>query len=157
MADQLGRSVGDMYVGALYPALMIVAAYCAYIFAISIFKPSLVPALPKEARTLGNGITSLFVMIAISVALYFLGMHVLFSGIKSPEWQLVAALAFAVVAVYLVALLIARQVPRSFRAWLNRSSSFWCRLWHLSFSFSAQSSSASPHRPKAARWAQPEH
>jgi tripartite ATP-independent transporter DctM subunit len=104
MADQLGRSVGDMYVGALYPALLIIAAYCAYIFAISIFKPEMVPALPKEARTLGNGVMSLLVMIALSVALYFLGMHVLFTGLTSPEWRLVAALAFAVVAIYLVAL-----------------------------------------------------
>ncbi|MCZ7885736.1 MULTISPECIES: TRAP transporter large permease [Agrobacterium] len=104
MADQLGRSVGDMYVGALYPALLIIASYCAYIFAVSIFKPSLVPALPKEARTLGNGVTSLFVMIAVSVALYFIGMHLLFTGMASPEWRLVAALAFAVFTVYLVAL-----------------------------------------------------
>ena len=108
MADQLGRSVGDMYIGALYPALMIVAIYCAYIFAISIFKPALVPALPKEARTLGNGITSLLVMIALSIALYFLGMHVLFRGVASPEWQLVAALAFAVFAVYLLAIFNSR-------------------------------------------------
>ncbi|MGV2064875.1 MULTISPECIES: TRAP transporter large permease [Agrobacterium] len=104
MADQLGRSVGDMYVGALYPALLIIASYSAYIFAISIFKPSLVPALPKEARTLGNGVTSLFVMIAISIALYFVGLYVLFAGMASPEWQLVTALAFAVFTVYLVAL-----------------------------------------------------
>lgn len=104
MADQLGRSVGDMYIGALYPALLIIAFYCLYIFAVSIVKPQWVPALPREARTLGNGVTSLLVMLAIAVALYFLGMHVLFTGIQSPEWQLVAALAFSVFTVYGVAL-----------------------------------------------------
>jgi TRAP-type mannitol/chloroaromatic compound transport system permease large subunit len=104
MADQLGRSVGDMYIGALYPALLIIASYCLYIFAVSIVKPEWVPALPREARTLGNGVTSLLVMLAIAVALYFLGMHVLFTGIQSPEWQLVAALAFSVFTVYGVAL-----------------------------------------------------
>ncbi|THV21579.1 TRAP transporter large permease [Peteryoungia ipomoeae] len=105
MADQLGRSVGDMYVGALYPALLIIAAYCAYIFAISLFKPEWVPALPKEARTLGDGVTSLLVMIAIGTALYFLGHEVLFTGIQSAEWRLVAALALGVIAVYAFALL----------------------------------------------------
>ena len=104
MADQLGRSVGDMYVGALYPALLIVAAYCAYIFAVSMFRPSFAPALPQEARTLGNGVTSLLVMLAISAALYFLGEHVLFTSIASPEWRLVSALTFAVLTVYAVAL-----------------------------------------------------
>ncbi|MGL3607033.1 TRAP transporter large permease subunit [Rhizobium sp. G187] len=104
MADQLGRSVGDMYVGALYPALLIIATYCAYIFVISLIKPQWVPALPKEARTLGDGVTSLLVMIALGTGLYFLGRSFLFTGIQSPEWQLVAGLAFSVTTVYILAL-----------------------------------------------------
>ncbi len=105
MADQLGRSVGDMYVGALYPALMIIAAYCLYIFVITMIKPEWAPALPREARTLGDGVTSLFIMIAIGVALYFLGHELLFTGIESPEWKMVAALAFGVLTVYIFALI----------------------------------------------------
>ncbi|MDI7860465.1 TRAP transporter large permease subunit [Rhizobiaceae bacterium n13] len=104
MADQLGRSVGDMYVGALYPALMIVAVYCAYIFAVTMIRPSWAPALPVEARTLGSGVTSLLVMLAVAVGLFYLGNHVLFTSVASPEWRLVAALSFAVMAVYAVAL-----------------------------------------------------
>ncbi|SSC71842.1 unnamed protein product [Ciceribacter sp. T2.26MG-112.2] len=104
MADQLGRSVGDMYVGALYPALLIISAYCLYIFVITMIKPQWAPALPLEARTLGGGVTSLFVMLVISVALYFLGHEVLFTGIASPEWRLVSALAFGVFSIYLIAL-----------------------------------------------------
>ena len=104
MADQLGRSVGDMYVGALYPALLIIAFYCLYIFVVSLVRPSAVPALPPEARTLGNGVTSLLVMLGIGVALYFLALYVLFTGIASPEWRLVATLSFAVIVVYAVAL-----------------------------------------------------
>jgi len=104
MADQLGRSVGDMYVGALYPALLIVGTYCLYIFAVTLVKPEWAPALPQEARTLGNGVTSLAVMFVIAIGLYYLGLHVLFVGIQSEEWRLVAALAFAVGVVYVVAL-----------------------------------------------------
>jgi len=49
LADQLGRSVGDMYAGALIPGLLLVALYIAFIVAVAIFKPAMVPALPPEA------------------------------------------------------------------------------------------------------------
>jgi TRAP-type mannitol/chloroaromatic compound transport system permease large subunit len=104
MADQLGRSVGDMYVAALYPALLLIALYCVFIFIVSMVWPNAVPALPQEARTLGNGFTSLGVMIGLTVVLYYIGMHVLFTGVVSPEWRLVAALAFAVAISYTIAL-----------------------------------------------------
>jgi TRAP-type mannitol/chloroaromatic compound transport system permease large subunit len=49
LADQLGRSVGDMYSGALIPGLLLVGLYIAFIVAVAIFKPAMVPALPPEA------------------------------------------------------------------------------------------------------------
>ena len=103
MADQLGRSVGDMYVGALYPALLIIAAYCTYVFIITLVKPEWAPALPKSARTLGGGVTSLFVMVALAAALYYLGQYVLFTSI-SDAWREVDALALGVFGIYAVAL-----------------------------------------------------
>ncbi len=51
MADQLGRSVGDMYKGAMIPAIMLVGMYALYVIALAIFKPRWVPALPPEALT----------------------------------------------------------------------------------------------------------
>ena len=50
LADQLGRSVGDMYAGALLPGVMLVGLYLAFIAAVAIIKPAWVPALPAEAR-----------------------------------------------------------------------------------------------------------
>ena len=50
LADQLGRSVGDMYSGALLPGLMLVGLYILFIVVVAIFKPAMVPALPPEAR-----------------------------------------------------------------------------------------------------------
>ncbi|MDM7456610.1 MAG: TRAP transporter large permease subunit [Tepidimonas sp.] len=50
LADQLGRSVGDMYAGAMLPALMLVGLYLLFIVAVAILRPSWVPALPPEAR-----------------------------------------------------------------------------------------------------------
>ncbi|MCC4116496.1 TRAP transporter large permease subunit [Aromatoleum toluclasticum] len=49
MADQLGRSVGDMYKGAMIPALSLVGLYALFIVGLAIFKPKMVPALPPEA------------------------------------------------------------------------------------------------------------
>jgi TRAP-type mannitol/chloroaromatic compound transport system permease large subunit len=50
LADQLGRSVGDMYAGALIPGLMLVGLYLLFIAVVAIVLPKWVPALPKEAR-----------------------------------------------------------------------------------------------------------
>ncbi len=52
MADQLGRSVGDMYKGAWGPSLMQVGIFALYTFALGLIKPSHVPGVPREARTL---------------------------------------------------------------------------------------------------------
>ncbi len=50
LADQLGRSVGDMYSGALIPGLMLVGFYLLFVVLVALFKPEWVPALPLEAR-----------------------------------------------------------------------------------------------------------
>ena len=50
LADQLGRSVGDMYAGALIPGLMLVGLYLAFVAVVAIFFPKMTPALPMEAR-----------------------------------------------------------------------------------------------------------
>src|SRR6478609_9313838 len=44
MADQLGRSVGDMYKAAFFPGLLLTAMYAGYVLAVSIFAPARVPA-----------------------------------------------------------------------------------------------------------------
>jgi TRAP-type mannitol/chloroaromatic compound transport system permease large subunit len=52
MADQLGRSVGDMYAGAIIPGLVLTSLYFLYTLGVAVFKPSWAPALPLEARKL---------------------------------------------------------------------------------------------------------
>ena len=71
LADQLGRSVGDMYSGALVPALVLTGMYVGYIFIITMLKPELAPALPPEARTLGRGVASLAVSLAVGVGIAY--------------------------------------------------------------------------------------
>ncbi|MGZ9030731.1 MAG: TRAP transporter large permease [Burkholderiaceae bacterium] len=71
LADQLGRSVGDMYAGALLPALLLVACYAIYVIIVAFVRPSWVPALPAEARIYreangASGHKSLLVLLAVA-------------------------------------------------------------------------------------------
>ncbi|MES2886509.1 MAG: TRAP transporter large permease subunit [Pseudomonadota bacterium] len=74
MADQLGQSVGDLYKGAFIPGFMLTGLYVGYVLMISVFKPSWVPALPKEARTIRepdgtSGLMSLGFLAVLSVGI----------------------------------------------------------------------------------------
>ena len=82
MADQLGRSVGDMYAGAFIPGIVLAGLYAGFILLTSFVKPEWVPALPEEARTIREpdgspGTRSLAVLatlsaVAAGVAFWFL-------------------------------------------------------------------------------------
>jgi TRAP-type mannitol/chloroaromatic compound transport system permease large subunit len=50
IADQLGRSVGDMYAAAFVPAFALIGLYCVFVLAVAVLRPHWVPALPPEAR-----------------------------------------------------------------------------------------------------------
>jgi tripartite ATP-independent transporter DctM subunit len=49
MADQLGRSVGDMYEGAFLPGLALACLYLGYVFLVTLIKPDAAPGLPPAA------------------------------------------------------------------------------------------------------------
>jgi TRAP-type mannitol/chloroaromatic compound transport system permease large subunit len=49
MADQLGRSVGDMYEGAFLPGLILAGLYAGYVFLMTVIYPKSAPGLPVEA------------------------------------------------------------------------------------------------------------
>ncbi len=69
MADQLGKSVGDMYKGAFIPGVILTALYAGYIFSVTVFRPNAAPALPLEARTLreDNGDTGSRSMLMLTI------------------------------------------------------------------------------------------
>ena len=80
LADQLGRSVGDLYKGAFVPGFMLVGLYMLLIFALAIFKPAMVPALPPEARSLkekdgSNGLPSLLALTVLCVGVSIFAAH----------------------------------------------------------------------------------
>ena len=86
LADQLGRSVGDMYAGAIFPGLVLTGLYLIYVFGRSLLFPDAAPALPPEARTL-RGLRLLrrvlFVLIP-PLALIFLVLGTIFLGVATP-------------------------------------------------------------------------
>src|SRR6187397_1955607 len=77
MADQLGRSVGDMYEGAFIPGLVLAGLYALYIFIVTVLYPKATPGLPTEAVEYreddgGRGLVSLGVLfVASSVVAVF--------------------------------------------------------------------------------------
>ncbi len=50
IADQLGKSVGDMYKGAFVPGFVLTGLYLLFVLGMTIFFPKSAPALPPEAR-----------------------------------------------------------------------------------------------------------
>jgi len=81
LADQMGKSVGDLYKGAFIPGFALMGLYILWVLALAIFKPKMVPALPPEARAFreanGNsGYLSLAVLALLStLAAVFLAEH----------------------------------------------------------------------------------
>ncbi len=69
IADQLGRSVGDLYAGAFIPGFVLTGLYALWVFAVTMIKPSAAPALPVEARTIreDNGSAGLRSVLALVV------------------------------------------------------------------------------------------
>jgi tripartite ATP-independent transporter DctM subunit len=86
MADQLGRSVGDMYEGAFIPGIILAALYAGYVFLTSLVRPSAAPALPPEARTLRGLALAHRVVVSLlpPLILIFLVLGTIFLGIATP-------------------------------------------------------------------------
>jgi TRAP-type mannitol/chloroaromatic compound transport system permease large subunit len=101
MADQLGRSVGDMYQGALIPGLMLASAFAIYIFVLTLLRPNIAPPLPLEARTLRGNVWSLFAVIAVAGVFFWLGTQ----WAEARKWQApeVTGAAVAVLVAYAIA------------------------------------------------------
>lgn len=73
LADQLGKSVGDLYKGAFIPAFALVGLYVLYVIGLTILRPKDLPALPPEARTIreddgSSGTRSVAVLAVIAIA-----------------------------------------------------------------------------------------
>ena len=86
LADQLGRSVGDMYLGAIGPSILQVLIFIGYIVILSILRPQDMPPLPKEVRGDLNWALVRQVLMGIipSIVLIFLVLGTIFMGLATP-------------------------------------------------------------------------
>jgi TRAP-type mannitol/chloroaromatic compound transport system permease large subunit len=112
MADQLGRSVGDMYQGALVPGLVLTSMYVGYVALVAIFRPSHVPAMPLEARTLrepdgASGLRSLALLTVVAVAGAWLFASQLYRA-DAPRDEVVVVSAMVGIGIAFVAAMINR-------------------------------------------------
>ncbi|QRM54887.1 TRAP transporter large permease subunit [Sinorhizobium sp. BG8] len=103
LADQLGRSVGDMYAGALIPGLVLTGLYMLYILVMTFLKRDSMPALPPEARSLGSGVTSLAIALVVAAGIAY-GAHVLLYPTQGENADILGA-TVGVAFIYVVALL----------------------------------------------------
>jgi TRAP-type mannitol/chloroaromatic compound transport system permease large subunit len=107
MADQLGRSVGDMYEGAFIPGLVLAGLYASYVFIVTIVAPNATPGLPAEAVGFreedgSRGLISLAVLAIVSSVFGWLMMrdsasHGADFVVLSMFWSILFAFAIAVV------------------------------------------------------------
>jgi tripartite ATP-independent transporter DctM subunit len=86
LADQLGRSVGDMYAGAIYPGLILTGLYALYVLGTATLRPHMAPALPPEARLLRGWklVGRVFFVLIPPLALIFLVLGTIFLGVATP-------------------------------------------------------------------------
>ena len=86
LSDQIGVSVGDLFLGALIPGLLLAGAYAIYVLVIAFFKPAIAPALPLEMRQIGGLALFKRTVRAIlpPVVLIFLVLGSIFFGLATP-------------------------------------------------------------------------
>ncbi|MFP3753420.1 TRAP transporter large permease [Cupriavidus sp. SIMBA_020] len=107
LADQLGRSVGDMYKGAFVPGLVLTGLYMLYVLMVTLIRPAAAPALPIEARTFressgATGSRSVLVLTVLSIA-----VGVAVDKLYKPEAPLDERLVISVGAAILFAFVVA--------------------------------------------------
>jgi tripartite ATP-independent transporter DctM subunit len=103
LGDVLGKSVGDMYAGAIGPSILQVLLFVAFIIGVSIFAPHKVPPLPDEALTQRGWALWWRVLKGMvpSIVLIFLVLGTIFLGLATPTeagaMGAVGAVALAIV------------------------------------------------------------
>jgi tripartite ATP-independent transporter DctM subunit len=86
LSDQIGVSVGDLFLGALIPGLMLAGSYALYVLLVAFFKPETAPALPLAMRQMDRGQLFRRTVKAIvpPVLLIFLVLGSIFFGVATP-------------------------------------------------------------------------
>lgn len=86
LSDQIGVSVGDLFLGSVIPGIMLAGSYALYVLVLAFFRPSMAPALPLEVRTIHGMVLFWRVVKAVlpPVFLIFAVLGSIFFGIATP-------------------------------------------------------------------------
>ena len=86
LADQLGISVGDLFLGSVVPGLMMAGAFVVHVLVIAFFRPDLAPALPAEILDIrGKALLTKVIQVMLPpLALILLVLGSIFFGIATP-------------------------------------------------------------------------
>jgi tripartite ATP-independent transporter DctM subunit len=101
LADQLGVSVGDLFIGSVIPGLMLSGSFALYVIVLAFFRPHMAPALPREIREAeGKGLGKRIIKAVVPpVFLIFAVLGSIFFGVATPtEAGAVGALGATVLA-----------------------------------------------------------
>jgi len=101
MADQLGLSVGDLFMGAVFPGLMLGTLYIIYIVMVGLFNPSAAPIPESATRVTMRAFVGLMKAMLPTLLLIFVVLGSIFGGIATPtEASGVGALGATLLAIY---------------------------------------------------------
>jgi tripartite ATP-independent transporter DctM subunit len=86
LADQMGISVGDLFMGALVPGIMLAGLYALYAGGVALFQPEKAPALPKETLDIERRelVKRVFLVLLPPLFLILLVLGSIFSGMATP-------------------------------------------------------------------------
>ncbi|NES69064.1 MAG: TRAP transporter large permease subunit [Okeania sp. SIO2D1] len=86
LADQLGISVGDLFIGSILPGLLMAGTFALHILVVAFVRPDLAPALPSEVRGLSGKALVVRVLTVMfpPLLLILLVLGSIFFGIATP-------------------------------------------------------------------------
>jgi tripartite ATP-independent transporter DctM subunit len=84
MADQMALSVGDLFMAAMLPGVLIGFLYLVYIFVISALKPSVAPAPEGAVRPDWAAVKDVMVAVVPTLGLILAVLGSIFAGITTP-------------------------------------------------------------------------
>lgn len=86
LGDQLGVSVGNLFIGSVIPGLMMAGAFALHVLIVSFLKPEVAPALPEEVRAIGGKALGkrVFQVMVPPLILILLVLGSIFFGIATP-------------------------------------------------------------------------
>lgn len=120
LADQMGISVGDLFIGSLVPGLMLAGMYGLYVVGVAIARPEAAPALPASERDipLSELLRQVALVMVPPLVLIFLVLGSIFAGVATPT----EAGALGAVGAVLLALVHGRLDLKALRATMDETT-----------------------------------